>query len=160
MSRRTSARAVFHDRDAVEEAVRALDLEGVQRARIHVCPAAVSEGIVHTPRESGSAASIGVGVGGAIGGVIAIVSLVLWRGPLPILDMVGRLVGGAGAGAIVGGLLALLGKRSLRALGHPAHTYPDFLVRVDADDAASLPRIRDLLTLAGGEPPPHAPGSA
>ncbi len=140
----------------MEHAVRALTLEGIRTRRIHVYRAAVEDGVVRTPRESSSTVAFGVGVGAAIGGALAIVSLVVGRGAWPAFEIVARLLGGAGAGALAGGLLALLVRRlRLGARPREPRAYDDYLLRVDVSDEVSARRIRDLLSLAGGDPLPE-----
>src|SRR5690606_14848641 len=72
--RSPAARAVFHDRMAMEEAVRALELEGVNRRHISVSRADASGGGVRRPPETGSALSIAGAVGSEIGAALALSS--------------------------------------------------------------------------------------
>src|SRR5690606_16821567 len=75
MAKRNRARAVFHDRVAMEEAVRALELEGVSARRIHVSRADASGGHVRTPAEGGRAAGVGAGFGAVVGGALALLAI-------------------------------------------------------------------------------------
>lgn len=152
MGRRgNEARAVFHDRMAMEHAVRALELEGVRRRRISIHRADATGGL-HQPPEASSALSIGGAVGSAAGAALALFSLA-WVAPdPPFYLIVVRLLVGAATGAILGALLALVSGRLRRETRyqHPAG-YRDFLVKVRTRDPATAENVRDLLSRAGGD---------
>lgn len=148
----SDARAVFHDREAMEEAVRALELEGVQRRRIRVSRADASGGGVKGPPEEGSALSIGGALGSAVGAALALVSLGRLLVDAPFGMLVLRVLLGAASGAIVGMLLALVTGRLRHEsrYEHPAG-YHDWVVKVKARDRATAENVRDLLSRAGGD---------
>lgn len=148
------ARAVFHDRATMEEAVRALELEGIPRKRIHVYHASTLGGVVRRPPERGGAMGAGAGFGAVLGVTLALLSL-LDRGDLSPSAIATRLI----AYCLVGGLLGALGGLIARTLRHesrygPAAGYRDFVVRVRADDPSSAESVVDLLARAGGDPLP------
>lgn len=147
------ARAVFHDRATMEEAVRALELEGIPRKRIHVYHASTLGGVVRRPPERGGAMGAGAGFGAALGLALALLSLL--DTDLSSRAIVTRLV----AYCVVGGFLGALGALIARTLRYesrygPAAGYRDFVVRVRADDASSAESVVDLLARAGGDPLP------
>lgn len=153
MARKTDARAVFHDRAAVEEAVRALELEGVRRPRIHIYRADTTGRVVRVPPERSSALAIGGGLGAVVGLGLAILSLVVTPGPLPFFFVLVRAAAGIGAGALIGALVALISSRLRHESRYEQPTgYRDFLVKVDASDDTSADQLRDLLARAGGDP--------
>lgn len=145
------ARAIFHDRTAMEHAVRALELEGVRRRRISIARADATGG-VHQPPEASSALSIGGAVGSAIGAVLALLSLAWAVLDPPFYVIVVRVLVGAATGAILGALVALVTSRLRREsrYQHPAG-YRDFLVKVKARDPVTAENVRDLLARAGGD---------
>lgn len=150
--RSPAARAVFHDRMAMEEAVRALELEGVNRRHISVSRADASGGGVRRSPETGSALSIAGAVGSAIGAALALSSFD-WTGRgLPLSVVAVRVLVGAATGALLGALLVLVtrGIRHESRYQHPAG-YPDYLVKVKTPDRVTAERVRDLLGRAGGE---------
>ncbi len=145
---------MFHDRAAMEEAVRALELEGVERRRISISRArATEEGSVRTPPELGPTLSAFGAVGSAIGAALALFAFALRdAGDPPFWLVAVRVLVGAASGAIAGGLAGLIA----HALRRPVRRvrfrdYHDFLVKVRAPDEPSAEHVRDLLTRAGGD---------
>lgn len=155
MARKIRTRAVFHDRTALDHAVRALELEGIRRQRVHIYRADFSEGVVHTPPETGSALVVGAAVGAGIGAALALMAIAEMATLLSPLAIAARAIGSALAGALLGGLFAVVLRRLRNEnRSRAASEYRDFLVRVDAPDRVSAEKIRDLLALAGGDPLP------
>lgn len=151
----TDARAVFHDRAAMEEAVHALELEGVRRRRIRVWRADASGRSVRKAPESSTALSIGGALGSAAGGALALWSFAFALGEAPFWLVVVRVLAGAATGAILGALIALVTSRLRHESRYeqPAG-YKDFVVKVKTPDPATADHVRDLLERAGGDPLP------
>ncbi len=146
------ARAVFHDRTQMEQAVRALELEGVRRGRIHVSRVGTAGGGVQRAPESGSVLSIGGAIGSAIGGGIAMLSILWVAGDPRLLAVVVRVLVGAAGGAFIGALVALIAMRLRSESRYPHHGgHYDYLVRVKTHGSAAAESVRDLLTSAGGD---------
>src|SRR5690606_21251404 len=82
MATTRDAEAVFHDRKAVEEAVRALELEGIRRNRIRVQRANTLGGVVRRPPERGGIMVAGAGMGAVVGVGIGLLAM-LGTGVLP-----------------------------------------------------------------------------
>lgn len=138
---------------AMEEAVRALELEGVGRRQISVSRADASGGGVRRPPEAGSALSIGGAVGSAVGAALALLSIIAWpQGSPPLAAVVVRVLVGAASGALLGALIALVtrGIRHESRYQRPAG-YHDYVVKVKTPDRVTAERVRDLLGRAGGE---------
>lgn len=154
MATTRDAEAVFHDRKAVEEAVRALELEGIRRNRIRVQRANTLGGVVRRPPERGGIMVAGAGMGAVVGVGIGLLAM-LGTGVLPPAAVTVRLITTAVSGGLIGALVALLvsGLRHESRYGAAAG-YRDFVVRVKAKDEASAAKLRDLLERAGGEPLP------
>lgn len=149
------AQAVFHDRATMEEAVRALELEGIRRRHIHVQRAAELGGELRTPPERSSAALVGAGVGAALGLGLALLSLAAGAAVMPAPDAALRIAGLVVAGALLGGLVGIVTSRLRHQSRYgDAASYRDFVVRVDASDEVTAENIRDLLARAGGDPLP------
>lgn len=145
---RPHADALFHDRDAMEEAVRDLVQEGVPRQRIRVSQALeTSAGIRTAPKQI-----TGAGVGALIGAVIGVAVLLALTPALTAVEswlaLAPRILGAAAAGALTGAVLALVAYRPPRAR---YEAYRDFFVHVDADDANAATRIRRALSRSGGQ---------
>jgi hypothetical protein len=148
------ARAVFHDRATMEEAVRALELEGIARKRIHVSHASTLGGVVRRPPERSGAMGAGAGFGAIVGVALALLSM-LDAGDLSTRSIATRVVAYGLAGAFFGALGGLIA-RTLRHESRygPAAGYRDYVVRVRADDPTSAESVVDLLARAGGDPLP------
>src|SRR5690606_24286100 len=112
-----------------------------------------SGGELRTPPDGGSALAVGAAAGAAIGGGLALLSLLGLAVGLYLLVV--RVVLGVVSGALLGALFAIV-TSSLRKQSRygAASTYRDYLVKVDAPDRESAENVLDLLARAGGDPLP------
>lgn len=154
MATGNDAQAVFHDHATMEEAVRALEIEGVRRRRIHVHRASTVGGVVRKPPEHGGALGAGAAIGLVVGGAIGMLTMLGIDALAPLVVTL-RMLGGAATGALLGALVGLVVSRLRHQSRYPRATgYDDFIVQVRADDPASAESVRDLLARAGGDPLP------
>lgn len=154
-SKAVEAKAVFHDQAVMEHAVHELVSRGVSTTEIRVSKAAADEHQVHKAPERGRAMLIGALVGAAVGGTLALMALVPFLDTIAPFYVVLRVLGGAGAGLVVGGLVSLI-LGGPRPANRPVMrtAYGDFLVRVKTPNEATAEEIRDVLVREGGDPLP------
>lgn len=134
--------------------MRALELEGVRRKRIHVYRASTLGGVVRRSPERGGVMVAGAGMGAVVGVAIGLLSMLDADTLAPAAVTFRLLIGGL-LGALIGALAGLIAS-SLRHESRygAAGGYHDFVVRVQVDDEASAENVADLLARAGGDPLP------
>lgn len=146
--------AVFHKRDEMEDAVRALVKEGVSAQQIRISEATTVDGRVQNLQGQGGVVMTGLAIGAAVGALLAL----MWLLPLsgsstsPLWSSVLR---GAASGGIIGALVAVIhyGFARRRKIERGART-GDFVVTVKTRDERVAEDIRQFLSLKGGEPLP------
>jgi hypothetical protein len=153
---RVNSTTVFHDREAMEDAVRALVGQGVSPQRILVSQGTVVDGRARPAPERSELVAVGLLVGAVAGATLALLGMVaLGLATLvkvPLLWIVLRVLAGAAGGALVGGLVAIfvdaLGGRR-REVGTKAD---DFIVTVKTRDPSAAEDVGYFLVLRGGAP--------
>jgi hypothetical protein len=143
--------AVFEDRQVMEKAVHALVEEGIVPQRIRVSQAEARRGDV--PREHGTILLTGLALGAGTGAVLALVWL-YWLAEVtfvPLIYAVFRTLGGAAAGALLGGLLALLVDAVHRGPSEAIAASPgEFIVTVKVPPGRDPSDVRTSLAVHGG----------
>jgi hypothetical protein len=149
--------AVFHEREAMENAVRGLVEKGIRPQRIRISQGCIEDGgddRVRTAPERGGGLAFGLAIGAAAGAALALVWM-YWLSdlvaiPLPLVIL--RTMGGAASGALVGALLAVIvlfaAHRKVRdELDAKAG---DFVVTVRPPNESAANDVREFLALRGG----------
>jgi hypothetical protein len=152
---RREVRALFHDRDEMERAVRDLVDRGVRKRRIRVVRATETGRPV---REGGSAMGKGGLIGAGLGLLAALLGLLSLPTAPPFFVAAFRLLAAAAGGALVGGLAGLIydalrGRRRRDVRDVTARPPRDWLVRIRAAESEA-PRVQRILDAHGGEPAP------
>jgi hypothetical protein len=149
-SRSDEPAAVFHERERMEAAVRALVAEGVRPQRIRIAEGRADDDVRSAP-DAASVVGIGLILGGATGALFAW----LYYQASTVAPSGLRILTSAVSGAIFGAMLAVLilvvharpiEKPELRA------KRGDFVVTVKLADEGAAATVLDVLTLRGGEP--------
>lgn len=146
---RSDARAVFHDRAAMEEAVHTLERDGVRHRRIFVSRVDASTGTPREAPEAGPALAVGGVIGAAIGAALALFSDPALVQSSPVLAVLARVIATAATGAISGAIVVLIAT----GLRGPSGALPagDYLVRVKTRGPAAADDVRERLARAGGD---------
>jgi hypothetical protein len=153
--RKPEATAVFHGREAMEEAVHDLVDRGVRPTSIRISQGTIDEAAeVRTAPEGGDVLPFGLVVGALAGAALAFTWMYLLRGmvDVPLGYVVLRMLGGASSGALLGALVALLLLAAHAMIrDDDAAKTGDFVVRVKSPSEGAARRVRYVLDLHGGE---------
>lgn len=145
-------RAVFHEREHVDSAVRELTEEGIGEEHILIEPSLRQDVSAHEPTPRLSSRARFAGIGAAVGMISGVAIGGVGGGPLASVWLV---IVGVLLGAILGLLVGLIVGALRRE--HATHAVGrDWIVSVDAPDETFAARARQVLRGVGGELLPSA----